>query len=315
MLNVLRLLLVAAVALLVICTGQRYTTGEGYVTCDGLPVPFVKVQLKDKGLIFHDKMAESRTDGKGKFRLTGKGKYIFNGKPEPFVRVEYQYSGLYGEMDVVNAVKINRADSTSARKYARNINFGNINFKNIYCKSYITFYNALEDFRNRAGINLPVKVLHIQTGTALHGGAAYALINTIKIPNSYSLGRITDRMAKHELAHIARHSMDGNFAHFAYDASRFWYLRNHHCGTKSNDGYAFNEGWAEFWANDCHGIYGSKLTDYQYEGNVAKALRRLKSACKSSDPRFIALLKSNKEKIHSFSSFNQKHQSRYMCSI
>ena len=79
MLNVLRLLLVAAVALLVICTGQRYTTGEGYVTCDGLPVPFVKVQLKDKGLIFHDKMAESRTDGKGKFRLTGKGKYIFNG--------------------------------------------------------------------------------------------------------------------------------------------------------------------------------------------------------------------------------------------
>ena len=57
------------------------------------------------------------------------------------------------------------------------------------------------------------------------------------------------------------------------------------------------------------------LIDCQYEENVAKALRRLKSACKSSDSRFIALLKSNKGKIHSFSSFNQKHQSRYECSI
>ena len=68
-----------------------------------------------------------------------------------------------------------------------------------------------------------------------------------------------------------------------YDAARFWYMRNYHCGTKTNDGCAFNEGWAEFWAGECHGTYGSKLTDYQCEGNVAKALRRLKSACKSSD--------------------------------
>ena len=315
MLNMLRLLLVAVVALLAICAGQHYTTGEGYVTCGGLPVPYVKVQLKDKDLMLHDTMAESRTDGEGKFRLTGKGKDISNGKPEPFLRVKCQYSGLYGEMDVVNAVKIKRTDSTSARKYARNINFGNINFNNIHCKSYIKFYNALKDFRNRAGINLPTKTLHIQTGAVLHGGAAYALINTIKIPNSYSLWQITDQLAKHEVAHIARHSMDGNFAHFSYDAARFWYLRNHHCGTKSNDGYAFNEGWAEFWANECHGTYVSKLTDYHYEGNVAEALRRLKSACKSSDSQFIALLKSNKKKIHSFSSFNEKHQSKYGCSI
>lgn len=83
-------------------------------------MPYVKVQLKDKDLRFHDTMVESRTDDKGKFRLTGKGKDVFNGKPEPFVRVKYQYSGLYGEMDVVNAVKIKRTDSTSARKYARN---------------------------------------------------------------------------------------------------------------------------------------------------------------------------------------------------
>ena len=72
----LRFLLIAALTLLAVYAGQRYTTGEGYINCGGLPVPYVKVQLKDKYLIFHDTMAESRTDGKGKFRLTGKGKDI-----------------------------------------------------------------------------------------------------------------------------------------------------------------------------------------------------------------------------------------------
>lgn len=65
-------------------------------------------------------------------------------------------------------------------------NFGNINFNNIHCKSYIKFYNALKDYRNRAGINLPIKTLHIQTGAVLHGGAAYALINTVKIPKRFT---------------------------------------------------------------------------------------------------------------------------------
>lgn len=55
--------------------------------------------------------------------------------------------------------------------------------------------------------------------------------------------------------------MDGDFAHFMYDVVRFWYMRNHNCGTKSNYGYAFNEGWAEFWANECHRTYESNRTD------------------------------------------------------
>ena len=89
-------------------------------------------------------------------------------------------------MDVVHAVKIKRTDSTSARKYAKNINFGNINFNNIHCKSYIKSYSALKDFRNRAGINLPINTLHIQTGAVLHGGAAYALINRYQTVIHYS---------------------------------------------------------------------------------------------------------------------------------
>ena len=317
----LKLLLFIVIALPIICSGwlfrkkYHYTTATGYATCEGVPMPYVKVQLKDKDLVFHDTMATSRTNRNGYFHLTGRGRDSFNGKPDPFIRVEYQYSGQYGRMEVEKIFKINRADSTSARRYSRYINFGRINFNSVHCKSYIKFYNALKDFRNRAGINLPVSTLHIRTGAIIHGGTAYALVSTIKIPKSYRLSQITDQLAKHEIAHIARHSMDGKLGHFLYDAVRFWYARRHTCGTKSNNGYAFNEGWAEYWANQCHGTYGSSMSDYRYEGNVAKALRRLKSVCSSSDSKFIAVLKYNRGSIHSFSSFNHKHKSRYGCSI
>ena len=317
----LKLMLLIVTFLPIICSGwlfrkkYHYTTATGYVTCGGAPIPYVKVQLKDKDLLIHKTMGTSRTNRYGYFRLTGRGRDIFNGKPDPFIRVEYQYSGQYGRMEVEKLLKINRAGTTPARRYSRNINFGRIKFNSVHCKSYIKFYDALKNFRNRAGINLPVSTLHIRTGAIIHGGTAYALVSTIKIPNSYRLSQITDQLAKHEIAHIARHSMDGSLVHFLYDVVRFRYARRHTCGKKSNNGYAFNEGWAEYWARQCYRSYGSSISDYRYEGNVAKALRRLKSVCLSSDSKFIAVLKYNRGKIHSFSSFNQKHKSRYGCSI
>ena len=33
--------------------------------------------------------------------------------------------------------------------------------------------------------------------------------------------------------------------------SRYVYIGSHDCGTQSNSGFAFNEGWAEFWAGEC----------------------------------------------------------------
>jgi len=109
------------------------------------------------------------------------------------------------------------------------------------------------------------------------------------------------------------HLQDGNLAHFLYDVARFVYTRNHHCGSRTNNGYAFNEGWAEFWAGECYGTYGSSVTDYRYEGNVAKALRALKSKCGTSDRNMVEVLRRNRNKIHSYIEYQRAHKSLYNC--
>lgn len=58
-----------------------------------------KVSLRDEDLIFHDTFGTSRTDHNGYFTVSGQAGDLW-GNPEPYIRVEYQYSGYYGKMDV-----------------------------------------------------------------------------------------------------------------------------------------------------------------------------------------------------------------------
>jgi hypothetical protein len=59
-------------------------------------------------------------------------------------------------------------------------------------------------------------------------------------------------VAQHEFAHTVRHALDGDTAHFLLDSGRFWYLRSHSGSSceQTNHGFAFNEGWAEYWADE-----------------------------------------------------------------
>ena len=295
-------------------TKDWQVTAKGCVKCYNDNMSNVKVYLKDKDLILDDTMATSRADENGCFSMTGKGRDGFSDKPDPYIRVEYEYVGTYGEMEVEGIIfGINKDGNSKERSYQSTIDFGTLTFQSINCKAYVMFYKAMADFRARAQVNVPYKRLHVRTGVILDGGTPYSTTDVVRIPNNYPVNSVDLETAKHELAHTVRHSLDGSLAHFAWDATRFWYLRTHTCGTKSNEGYAFNEGWAEFWANECFGTYGGKTTDYEYEGNVANALRKLKSDCVSNDEKFIKVLK--KGGIHSFSDFNNRHKELYGCKI
>ena len=45
-----------------------------------------------------------------------------------------------------------------------------------------------------------------------------------------------------------RHGLDGDFGHFLGDAATYNYAQSHNACDHTNLGFAFNEGWAEFWA-------------------------------------------------------------------
>lgn len=102
-------------------------------------------------------------------------------------------------------------------------------------------------------------------------------------------------------------------AHFLKDVVRFKYMQHHSCGKRTNNGFAFNEGWAEFWAGQCFGTYGTSPTQYNYEGNVAKALRSLKSRCNASYRQMVEVLAQNKKRIHSFTEYRAAFSRLYRC--
>ena len=114
-------------------------------------------------------------------------------------------------------------------------------------------------------------------------------------------------VAQHEYAHTVRHALDGDQRHFFLDSGRFWYLRSHSGSSckGTNHGFAFNEGWAEFWADEVRPTPCPNPTDFSIERNVAFELKRLVRSCRDVDRgRMVAVLARNRGAIHSMSDFS-----------
>ena len=105
-----------------------------------------------------------------------------------------------------------------------------------------------------------------------------------------------------------RHSFDGGFAHFLVDAGRFAYPQFHSPCKVTNQGFAFNEGWAEYWARTPQTC--SDRTNFSQEGNVAAALTGLERC--TSRPQMVRVLRESptgltlSSGIHSLSDFRTR---------
>jgi hypothetical protein len=106
-----------------------------------------------------------------------------------------------------------------------------------------------------------------------------------------------------EFAESVRHSLDGNSTHYLFDAVRFAYTRSHSLCTNTNQGFAFDAGWGEYWAHRLATCVNNP-SDYTYEGNVATALDNLEKC--SSRPLMVRVLRENPVDIHSFDEFKAK---------
>ncbi len=116
-----------------------------------------------------------------------------------------------------------------------------------------------------------------------------------------------DSITRHEFGHVIRHGYDGDAPHFFGDVATYGYVRSHTSCLKSGLGYAFNEGWAEYWANDyspAPSCPGRAADDYEVEGNVAAALADIAARCYGGNRApMVDILRSNPGTIHSFQEF------------
>jgi hypothetical protein len=120
----------------------------------------------------------------------------------------------------------------------------------------------------------------------------------------------------HEFYHAVRHTYDGDENHFNWDCTRFIYGRSHSFCDDTQEGYAFNEGWAEFGGYTSTGAWpGCTLPSaaMTVEGNVALALADLENrvqstfaktgVSKSARVQMLEVLRDNPGKIHSYTEY------------
>ncbi len=177
------------------------------------------------------------------------------------------------------------------------------------CAVWRGFHLAHRDFRDVTGVNPPSGGLLINAD-AITAGVPFTPHTTIMWPSGFPVGYGgggDDSITRHEFGHVIRHGYDGDLGHFLGDVVTHNYLQNHEPCNKTGLGFAFNEGWAEYWARDyapAPACPGRAADDYEVEGNVAAALTDLAANCFSgSRAAMVNILRANPGVIHSFQDF------------
>lgn len=187
---------------------NQRTTAVGRVMCqiDSMffPIKMVIVTLKDEDAFIDDTFGSTRSDSNGRFSVSGSASDTFGGSPDPYIEIKYQYTGVYGRMEVNGLLKTVRTYRTPKQSYQRFINFQDIVISDDHCRAYVLFYEAMADYYNRTGGPLPVETMYVRTHAILQTGKPYAEIKTVNIPEGYPINLTT---AKLILAHLVRHSL------------------------------------------------------------------------------------------------------------
>ena len=181
------------------------------------------------------------------------------------------------------------------------------------CAAWRAVHLAYREYEGATNSKPPYDELLIR-GDAISAGVPYTTHPTINWPSNYPPGPNPGEIVtgRHEFAHSFRHVFDGSAAHFFFDVTRFGYTRQHQTCMKTNQAFAFNEGWAEYWAGDyapAPNCPGQSSTDYTIEGNVAAALAQLDADCFGVTRRdMVRVLARNPGAIHSFGEFRDRLQ-------
>lgn len=241
----------------------------------------------------------------GSFNLDSNGAFAFNVQGNGHLYVEVSTTNSNADLRDFWSL----SGDWSARTATRNTNGGTIDYglqgvPDYECQVWDAFRTASQGYVHDVGSLPPYGQVAVEYG-APTAGVPFSPYDETWWPSNYPTMQDGTSVAQHEFGHTFRHKFDGSLAHFAYDAARFWYLQNHSDTSCSdtNAGFAFNEGWAEFWAGDVHSPC-TDPTDYGNERNVAAALRALQNRCSLSRGQMVGILAAHPGTIHSFPEFN-----------
>ena len=291
-------------------TGRVIYFQSGAAGGPTLPLVGARVSLWDDDGIFDDENAEGYLDSNGSFDLSGSASDgVFGGKPDPYIEIELQSNS--GHLVVESEIlKINVTCATASR----NSTAGTINFGTIACNGdardgstiFANLKRAYDGFRSLSG----------DSQVPRHGGKAAVLFpatfaagvpwtteESVHWPGGYR----RFEAAFHEFGHRIRHAQDGDFVHFLGDVASFSYMQQHWATKVTNNGFAFNEGWAEYYAaanNVANYANWTPVTGGDsVEGNVSANLWKAHANCGGFAKLWNILKTGN---IHSWPQFSTR---------
>ncbi len=293
-----------ATLLLATAAAADYTVrGKGrLVLTSGAPVARVKCQLMDADPDDDEVLATGRTDSDGRCDLTGRAEDDMQicdncDRPDPYLKFTLNDPHRVDVEDIWGwtwrLVTKHKDDKKGT------IDFGNIDFKgegNRYLISFAAAEEAYDNFRRISGdTQVPGHdgVVGVTSPQPFSAGTCYTGTENIHVPS----GETCSSSMPHEFGHRLRHAADGGADHFNLDLMWFRYLRSHNANLHSNLGYAFNEGWAEYYARAVQDpdrqLAYARNADYaggdETEGNVSHKLMRLSLSCGGFKPMWRAL--------------------------
>jgi hypothetical protein len=284
------------------------------------PLVGARVYLMDEDYDFDDEIARGFTDSNGRFNLCGRGGDPKAwpvcddtcSKPDPYVMVELENS----EVTVENELGINRTFHTSTHDNTTGtIDFGTFASSGAGRDASALFAKAKQAydyFTQQTGARIPshggrVRVLF---PALLANGVPWTTEESIHWPGSYH----DFSGVYHEFGHRIRHAKDGNYVHFLYDAVRFGYPRTHHSRLLTNEGFAFNEGWAHYFSSlldagdrETFSKWSAVSGGDSVEGNVAAKIVWLSDNCGGFKAMWPAL---GSRSIHSYKEFDAAVKAR-----
>jgi hypothetical protein len=177
------------------------------------------------------------------------------------------------------------------------------------------FRNAAREFPEQFGETVPGGFFKVE----IWRGHITPLTwyNEVHWAHSYPTGENGNpyRVTMHEFSHVFRDVLDGSESHWHWDNILYVYGRTHgSCIApvtgSANAGFAFHEGWAEFWSNDTTCCRGDE-SNQNIEGTVAHDLENLagKLPGNVSDQRkgMLQVMKRGQNLIHSDEEFRREY--------
>jgi hypothetical protein len=277
------------------------------------PLSGARVYVMDSDVDQDDLIASGTTDAQGRFDLSGVGgdpkvPFVCDdacSKPDVYVKVELENARI----TVENEVGFNRYATTSVRDNTSGLlDFGGFAFGGDGANAAILFAKATEQYANFSatiGGLIPGHGGHLRIlyPAYLAAGVPFTTEESIHWPGGYDQWNAV----YHEFGHRIRHARDGDFSHFLADVVKYSYMQHHSYDKKTNEGFAFNEGWAEYYSTLLNP--NARATFEQWterpggdstEGNVAAKLLRHANQCGGIKNMWAALSSAS---IHSYQEF------------